>query len=109
MDAVGLDLDWTGAKAQRGSYGAALRNEAWQCALDTVAAAATSLDVPVGCKVRAFSTAKETVTRAMELVEAGCSFLAVHGRTCDDVRCDFASVLFCVVVKAMRVVRTTID
>ena len=39
------------------------------------------LDVPVTCKVRVFTDLQKTLDYAKTLQRAGCSVLAVHGRT----------------------------
>jgi len=40
-----------------------------------------NLQVPVSCKIRIFPNLQETISYAKMLEEAGCSLLAVHGRT----------------------------
>jgi tRNA-dihydrouridine synthase 1 len=79
-DVVDLNLDWNQAKAEKGPFGAALQ-PTWDTAVAIVAGAAAELDVPVSCKMRLFPTVEESVARALELEQAGCSMLVVHGRT----------------------------
>lgn len=80
-DAVDLNLDWNQAKAERGPYGAALQTD-WPRVVAMVSAAvAAGVSVPITCKMRLFATVEETVARALELEQAGCSMLVVHGRT----------------------------
>lgn len=43
-----------------------------------------NLQVPVSCKIRIFPNLQDTLVYAKMLEEAGCSLLAVHGRTRDE-------------------------
>lgn len=45
---------------------------------------ASNLQVPVSCKIRIFPNLQDTINYARMLEEAGCSLLAVHGRTRDE-------------------------
>jgi tRNA-dihydrouridine synthase 1 len=46
-----------------------------------VLAAARQLHTPVSCKIRLFPELQKTIEYAQMLQAAGCSLLAVHGRT----------------------------
>ena len=45
---------------------------------------ASNLQVPVSCKIRIFPNLQDTINYARMLEDAGCSLLAVHGRTRDE-------------------------
>lgn len=45
---------------------------------------AQNLHVPVSCKIRIFPSLQDTIAYAKMLEDAGCSLLAVHGRTRDE-------------------------
>lgn len=58
---------------------------------------ALNLNVPVSCKIRVFPKLEDTLNYARMLEEAGCSLLAVHGRTRDEkdgkkIRADWSAI-----------------
>lgn len=68
--------------ARRGYYGAFLM-ENQPLIKSLVETLVLNLDVPVSCKIRIFPNLDDTISYAKMLEEAGCSLLAVHGRTRD--------------------------
>jgi tRNA-dihydrouridine synthase 1 len=81
-DGVDLNLGCPQRIAKRGNYGAFLMDDL-QTVRNLVAtlAAPGALRVPVTCKIRLFPELDRTIAYAKMLEEAGCSLLAVHGRT----------------------------
>ncbi|KAL3813637.1 hypothetical protein ACJIZ3_014905 [Penstemon smallii] len=69
--------------ARRGYYGAFLMDNL-PLVKSLVEKLANNLNVPVSCKVRIFPNLEDTISYAKMLEEAGCSILAVHGRTRDE-------------------------
>lgn len=58
---------------------------------------AGNLSVPVSCKIRIFPNLEDTLAYARMLEEAGCSLIAVHGRTRDQkdgksIRADWSAI-----------------
>ncbi|KAK1260972.1 Pyridoxal biosynthesis protein PDX1.1 [Acorus gramineus] len=68
--------------ARRGNYGAFLMDNL-PVIRSLVQNLAVNLHVPVSCKIRIFPRLQDTIAYAKMLEEAGCSLLAVHGRTRD--------------------------
>ena len=62
------------------SFSPCLRSDV-AAALVASLAAVQGLDVPVTCKIRVFTDLQKTLDYARMLQRAGCSVLAVHGRT----------------------------
>ncbi|KAL4198580.1 hypothetical protein AMTRI_Chr03g46630 [Amborella trichopoda] len=66
--------------AKRGNYGAFLMDNL-PLVESLVKKLSLSLSVPVSCKIRIFPCLNDTLAYAKMLEDAGCSLLAVHGRT----------------------------
>lgn len=69
--------------ARRGNYGAFLMDNL-PLIKSLVEKLSSNLNVPVSCKIRLFPKMEDTLKYARMLEEAGCSLLAVHGRTRDE-------------------------
>ncbi|XP_010550354.1 PREDICTED: tRNA-dihydrouridine(16/17) synthase [NAD(P)(+)]-like [Tarenaya hassleriana] len=81
-DYVDINLGCPQRIARRGNYGAFLMDDL-PLVKSLVEKLAQNLDVPVSCKIRIFPNLQDTLSYAKMLEEAGCSLLAVHGRTRD--------------------------
>ena len=79
VDAVDLNLGCPQTVAEREHFGAFLMDDLPRIR-DMVATLATSITVPVTCKIRRFPDPLQTVAYARMLVDAGCQMLAVHPR-----------------------------
>ncbi|KAL5714014.1 tRNA-dihydrouridine(16/17) synthase [NAD(P)(+)] [Ranunculus cassubicifolius] len=82
-DYVDINLGCPQRIARRGNYGAFLMDNL-PVVKSLVENLAQNLDVPVSCKIRIFPSLQDTITYAKMLETAGCSLLAVHGRTRDE-------------------------
>ncbi|KAK1284516.1 Pyridoxal biosynthesis protein PDX1 [Acorus calamus] len=82
-DYVDINLGCPQRIARRGNYGAFLMDNL-PVIRSLVQNLAVNLHVPVSCKIRIFPRLQDTIAYAKMLEEAGCSLLAVHGRTRDE-------------------------
>lgn len=104
-DYVDINLGCPQRIAKRGNYGAFLMDNL-PLVESLVKNLASNLSVPVSCKIRMFPSLEDTIAYAKMLEAAGCSLLAVHGRTRDQkdgksVRADWAVIN--AVKKAVRI------
>ncbi|KMV65883.1 tRNA-dihydrouridine synthase [Encephalitozoon cuniculi EcunIII-L] len=81
-DAIDVNFGCPQKVARKGGYGAYLQ-ENWKLTEEIVKVLSSGLNVPVFCKIRVFGSIEKTVEYAKMIEEAGCSLLAVHGRTRD--------------------------
>eukprot|EP01133_Synstelium_polycarpum_P014080 gene14080-16596_t len=79
-DAVDLNLGCPQGIARRGNYGAFLLEKP-DVILPIVRELHRTLKVPVFCKIRLLPSLDDTIKLALQLQEAGCQLLTVHGRT----------------------------
>ncbi|XP_062102657.1 uncharacterized protein LOC133812851 [Humulus lupulus] len=82
-DYVDINLGCPQRIAKRGNYGAFLMDNL-PLVKSLVQKLALNLEVPVSCKIRLFPNLQDTINYARMLEDAGCSLLAVHGRTRDE-------------------------
>uniref|UniRef100_UPI001CB9CBAC tRNA-dihydrouridine(16/17) synthase [NAD(P)(+)]-like n=1 Tax=Erigeron canadensis TaxID=72917 RepID=UPI001CB9CBAC len=82
-DYVDINLGCPQRIARRGNYGAFLMDNL-PVIKSLVEKLAVNLSVPVSCKIRIFPDLQDTLNYAKMLEDAGCSLLAVHGRTRDE-------------------------
>lgn len=82
-DYVDINLGCPQRIARRGNYGAFLMDKL-PLIKSLVEKLALNLTVPVSCKIRIFPDLQDTLNYVKMLEDAGCSLLAVHGRTRDE-------------------------
>uniref|UniRef100_A0A0D6RAK5 tRNA-dihydrouridine(16/17) synthase [NAD(P)(+)] n=1 Tax=Araucaria cunninghamii TaxID=56994 RepID=A0A0D6RAK5_ARACU len=103
-DYVDINLGCPQRIAKRGNYGAFLMDNL-PLVKSLVENLASNLSVPVSCKIRIFPLLEDTIAYAKMLEAAGCSLLAVHGRTRDQkdgtIRADWG--VISAVKKAVRI------
>eukprot|EP00434_Breviolum_minutum_P044825 symbB.v1.2.040085.t1/scaffold6980.1/size14089/1 len=87
-DAVDLNLGCPQWKAKQGNYGAWFASDQrnWPVIEEMVHKCATSLEIPIFCKIRLQESEAATLDLAERLQAAGCSLLAVHGRRLETVK-----------------------
>ncbi|GMH24078.1 hypothetical protein Nepgr_025921 [Nepenthes gracilis] len=95
-DYVDINLGCPQRIARRGNYGAFLMDNL-PLVRSLVQKLALNLHIPVSCKIRIFPNLQDTINYARMLEEAGCSLLAVHGRTRDQkdqkkIRADWSAI-----------------
>lgn len=79
-DGVDINFGCPQRIARRGNYGAFLMDDLPRVE-SLVSVLARNLRVPVTCKIRIFPELERTLAYARMIEAAGCSLLAVHGRT----------------------------
>eukprot|EP01138_Halocafeteria_seosinensis_P012983 gb/GECG01013261.1/.p1 GENE.gb/GECG01013261.1/~~gb/GECG01013261.1/.p1 ORF type:complete len:505 (+),score=63.13 gb/GECG01013261.1/:1-1515(+) len=79
-DAIDLNLGCPQGIARRGNYGAFLLEQP-DVVEEIVKHLASTLTVPVTCKIRVLHNEEETLKLAKRLENAGCSLLTLHGRS----------------------------
>ncbi|EGC35390.1 hypothetical protein DICPUDRAFT_152274 [Dictyostelium purpureum] len=79
-DAIDLNLGCPQQIARRGNYGSFLLDKP-HIILPIVRELHKNIKVPIFCKIRLLPDLKDTIKLALDLQEAGCQLLTVHGRT----------------------------
>eukprot|EP00163_Fabomonas_tropica_P033896 TRINITY_DN917_c1_g1_i4.p1 TRINITY_DN917_c1_g1~~TRINITY_DN917_c1_g1_i4.p1 ORF type:complete len:360 (-),score=76.68 TRINITY_DN917_c1_g1_i4:235-1314(-) len=80
VDAIDINFGCPQNIARRGNYGAFLMSQP-DLMVSLVTKLAENLKIPVYCKIRVYPDEDQTIALAKRLQDAGCSLLAVHGRT----------------------------
>ncbi|KAM0672231.1 tRNA-dihydrouridine synthase [Ordospora colligata] len=81
-DAIDVNFGCPQKVAKKGGYGAYLQDN-WELTAEIIRMLSINLKIPVTCKIRVFECISKTVEYAKMIESAGCSMLAVHGRTRD--------------------------
>ncbi|KAN0031751.1 hypothetical protein ACTFIV_005618 [Dictyostelium citrinum] len=79
-DAVDLNLGCPQQIARRGNYGSFLLDKP-EIILPIVRELHKNIKVPIFCKIRLLPNLDDTIKLALQLQEAGCQLLTIHGRT----------------------------
>eukprot|EP01132_Coremiostelium_polycephalum_P010307 gene10307-12648_t len=79
-DAIDLNLGCPQQIARRGNYGSFLLEKP-HIILPIVRELHKNIKVPIFCKIRLLPKIEDTIKLALQLEEAGCQLLTVHGRT----------------------------
>ncbi|RHY35410.1 hypothetical protein DYB32_000129 [Aphanomyces invadans] len=79
-DAIDLNLGCPQGIAKKGRYGAFLMHEP-EVVRSIVSKLSSNLSVPVTCKIRLLPKYEDTLAFCNMLIDAGCCWLVVHGRT----------------------------
>ncbi|KAK5582882.1 hypothetical protein RB653_004471 [Dictyostelium firmibasis] len=79
-DAIDLNLGCPQQIARRGNYGSFLLDKP-HIILPIVRELHKNIKVPIFCKIRLLPSLDDTIKLALQLQEAGCQLLTIHGRT----------------------------
>lgn len=81
VDAIDINLGCPQRIAHSGRFGSfLLKDNEWDAVFAMVRALASSLDVPIFCKIRLLESEEKTIEFCRQLKQCGCALIAVHGR-----------------------------